>query len=86
MPEGGDIGEEEEEHLMKTFEEIQYLIEDLDNANSKTWNMWYSETTLIRTSLGLIESVLNNEVSSFNGYLSKQMWHLGEMKVSCLIG
>ena len=54
MPEGGDIGEEEEEHLMKTFEEIQYLIEDLDNANSKTWNMWYSETTLIRTSLGLI--------------------------------
>ena len=39
-PAGGDVGEGEEEkeedHLLKAFEEIQYLIEDLDNANSRT--------------------------------------------------
>ena len=33
---GEEEGEEEEEHLLRTFEEIQYLIEDLDNANSMT--------------------------------------------------
>ena len=38
---GEEEGEEEEEHLLRTFEEIQYLIEDLDNANSMT-----SSTTL----------------------------------------
>ena len=32
---GGVQDEEEEEHLLKAFEEIQYLIEDLDNANSR---------------------------------------------------
>ena len=36
MPEGGGVGEEEETHLLRAFEEIQYLIEDLDNANSTT--------------------------------------------------
>ena len=35
MPEGGGVGEEEERQLLKTFEEVQYLIEDLDNANSE---------------------------------------------------
>ena len=34
----GEKEGEEEEHLLKTFEEIQYLIEDLDNANSKDTN------------------------------------------------
>ena len=38
---GEEEGEEEEEHLLRTFEEIQYLIEDLYNANSMT-----SSTTL----------------------------------------
>ena len=32
---GGVEDEEEEEHLLRAFEEIQYLIEDLDNANSR---------------------------------------------------
>ena len=34
MPEGGEVGEEEERNLLKAFEEVQYLIEDLDHANS----------------------------------------------------
>ena len=36
MPEGGEVGEEEKENLLKAFEEIQYLIEDLDHANSRS--------------------------------------------------
>ena len=33
---GGETGEEEEEHLVRTFQQIQELTEDLDNANSRT--------------------------------------------------
>ena len=43
----GEIGEEEEKNLLKAFEEIQYLIEDLDHANSRTTIC--SGTCIIRT-------------------------------------
>ena len=32
---GGGMEEEEEQNLLKAFEETQYLIEDLDHANGK---------------------------------------------------
>ena len=34
--------------------------------------------------IGSDQGVLNSEVSSFQRLLSTQMWHLGQMKVSCL--
>ena len=44
----------------------------------------FSGAPLNQTPLGQIKSVLNSEVSSFQGLLSTQMRHLGLTKVSCL--